>query len=200
MASGHTSSGAGPQLLSFSKNLQQHLTELSLRMNPKEVRVRHLRALTTLTALQKLQLHASYYQDLERETLALKLPNLVSLHMYAFKQGEIFISCPKLAEAVFKGTKSLDIDLEDAALDNLVLVGCKMVIFNLYSSENQLENLRSLCVIGCSELGTHLIERVSHMRHLRSLVYRDFPATCMPRSFPHGLQTSELAPSEALIW
>ncbi|CAL5225796.1 g8572 [Coccomyxa viridis] len=42
----------------------------------------------------------------------------------------------------------------------------------------------------------HILQDVDHMTHLEQLVYTDFPAACMPQSFPKSLQSITLFPQD----
>lgn len=183
---------------SLSTDLRHHLTELSLWLRGKKVKVQYLETVGMLTGLQKLDLGlASPNYDMAGQTLVLILPHLVSLTMYGFEQGGIALSCPKLTEAHFEVTKSLHLEVEYPSLDSLTLNACKGIRLALHSHKDQLQNLGYLRVVDSTEIGKHLIEDVSQMRQLWYLEYLDFPATCMPASFPQSLQHLELMP---LTW
>ena len=194
-----------PVPLSFSANLRLHLTELSLKLGHTKYEVGHLEPLNMLTALQTLEIGeflpgtrpswCVHHYNLAGKSLDLNLPHLVSLGIYAVKHSRIVLSCPKLAEAIFRFTAFLEIRVKDAVLDSLEFCSCKEFQFVTTSHKKRLQNLRSLQVLECSEIGGSICDDVSHMRHLQTLVYRDFPATRMPSSFPQGLQTLQLAPS-----
>ena len=199
MASGLIPQGDGPELSSFSANLRLHLTELSLRLDHRESGVGLLEALNMLTALQKLEIGflqsgpswLPHHYSLAGKRLGLKLPHLLSFGMYGFSHGEFVLTCPKLAEAKFKATACLDMEVKDATLANLELLKCHFVTF---SPKEQLQDLQSLHVLECSETGRSLFDDVNHVRHLQTLVYKYFPETCMPRSFTQSVQTLQLAP------
>ncbi len=161
-----------------------------------------------LHALQKLRLDGKsppwykaggprdiHYCTLSEKRLALKLPNLVSLHLRGWKKGRIGLSCPKLSELSMLETHSLQVEIKDAALESLVLLKCSIIQFAWNSPQIQLQSIKTLFVTECFEEGRHLIQDVSQMIHLESLTYRDFlvyhfedPAGCMPPSFPQSLQ------------
>ena len=73
--------------------------------------------------------------------LTLKLPNLVSLRLYALCQGVVVVSCPKLAWIRVGSTESLHIKVEDAALQSLCLSGCKKIQLALQDQLRSLEGL-----------------------------------------------------------
>ena len=204
-----SSAYAGPQLSTFWENLRQHLTELTLAVYHHQSRAPHLESLGMLTALQKLKFDGrppplgagdgasvgqSPYCTLPGKKLALNLPHLTSLRLSGLKAGAIVLSCPELTDISLVDTQLLRLKIEDAALESLVLTQCKPVQFALTSPETQLEKLRSLSVRKCSESGRHLIQDISHMSSLQTLRYGEFPAACMPSSFPQGLQDVSLNP------
>ena len=207
MASDLIPNGDWPEPLSFSASLRLRLTELSLRLYHRTFEVGHLEALNMLTALQKLEIGnvqpgtrpswCVHHCNLAEKRLDLKLPHLVSLGMYAVKHSTIVLSCPKLAEAIFRLTAFLEIQVKDAVLDRLEFSSCKDIQFVILSPEEQLRNLRSLHVLKCGVIGGSIFDDVSHMSYLETLVYLDFPATSMPSTFPQGLQTLQLAP---FVW
>ena len=182
------------------------MTKLSMGLDHSESEVGHLEALNMLAALQTLEIYFLQpdvarlswrfpHYNLAGMRVDLKLPHLLSFDMYGFSHGKIVLSCPKLAEVTFEATSCLEIQVKDAVLNSLELSSCKDFQFVTTSHEKQLQNLRSLQVLECSKIGGSICDDVSHMRHLQTLMYRDFPATRMPSSFPQGLQTLQLAPS-----
>ena len=185
MASGSIAS-FGEQLSSFSTNLRQHLTELSLlRLHGKEGKAQqHLEALGMLTALRKLGVgwYRPHY-DLAGQNFVLNLPHLVSLEMCGIEQGVVVLSCSKLTDVFFESTQSVQIEVEGASVDTLTLNWCKDLRLVLHSHEAQLQKIEYLRVVDCSEIGKRLIDDVRQMRQLWYLEYIDFPATCMPASF-----------------
>ncbi len=199
MASGSIAT-FGKELSSFSTNLRQHLTELSLlRLHGEKGKAQqHLEALGMLTALQKLGVgwYTPHY-DLAGQKFVLKLPHLVSLEMSGIEQRVIVLSCSRLADVFFESTMSVQIEVEGASVDTLTLNWCKDLRPVLHSHEAQLQKLEYLRVVDCSEIGKRLIDDVGQMRQLWYLEYIDFPATCMPASFPKGLQHLEVLP---LTW
>ena len=84
--------------------------------------------------------------------------------------------------------------LKDDDLEFLMLQDCKHVRVEGITFENNLLSLRSLIVSGCRLSGRHILQDVDHMTHLERLVYTDFPAACMPQSFPKSLQSITLFP------
>ena len=182
--------------LSYWANLKQHLTTLSLHILPEKGDARHLGTLSMLTALQSLTVSTGMLSHcaMSGETLALKLPQLTFLNMSYIGDGELVLSCPKLAVASFYDSLSLRIVVEEAALAHLTLRKCQRVDFALTPPRDQLLNLVALSVLHCSEVGRSIIRDVSQMRHLQTLEYNDFPVACMPTKFPHGLQNVALCP------
>ena len=149
-----------------------------------------------LTALQKLEVrfvHGWLNFDLSCETFALELPQLVTLEMVAIEHGQIILSCPKLADICFWHFKSMRIKVKAAALARLTLASCKMINFTLTLPKDQLRLCNFLSVKESSEVGTHLIESVSHMTQLQNLEYEGFPAACMPKSFPQQILDMSLS-------
>ena len=208
LASGNVAPGAGPDLMSFSANLQQHLTQLTLEMYLGKGEAAPVGALGMLTALERLTVDFAVpdighlydvpqaHHSLSEGKLVLKLPHLVYLHLTFLAQGELVLSCPQLAEARIECTIALHIHVEDAALTSLVLLECKEVQCSVRSPEDQLLSLVELCVCGCDEVGRHLIQDVGLMRHLQRLDYQRFPAECMPQSFPDTLRAIQLFPHD----
>ena len=194
-------SATDPKLSSFSVDLGQHLTELNLRLQSETGYVHHLNALGLLTALQKLELGCfnrnEWYRedcDLAGEKAVWKLPHLVSLCMYELWQFRVVLSCPKMTKADFDRMEHLHVEAKHAALRTLILDYCNDLRYTLHSPEDQLQNLTSLVVLGCSEDGRHLIEDVSCMKQIQELEYKRFPAACMPAKFPQSLQDLILMP------
>ena len=148
-----------------------------------------------LTSLKTLRIqcvkyterHAEYH-DMSGKTVVLKLPHLASLQLRAFQQGQLVLSCPKLAVAHILKTKSLRIVVEDASLAEVELYRCEMIHFAMHEPEEQLKTLRSLKVRECTEVDKHLIENVGKMTRLQVLDYRNFSASRMPKSFPQKLE------------
>ncbi len=197
--------GAGPELSSFGAHLEQHLTEVEVGLDPGEGKAWHVETLGMLTALRTLKFgccprplgEPHSYCNLSREKLGLKLQHLVCLWFIGFEEGELTLSCPKLAEAMFQGTNNVRIELEDAVPTSLRLTDCKDMQFAVTSPETQLQELADLAVIFCSEVGRHLIEDAGHMRRLEKLDYKPFPAARMPKCFPQSLCRLDLF---ALDW
>ena len=174
-----------PELSSLWANLKQHLTELKIWLDRKEVEVQCLQSLGMLTALQNLELYGPYsLHGPSGAAYTLKLPHLASLYC-ASLSGELVLSCPELLRARFSFTSLRPIMVEDAALEDLVLKDCNNIHVAL--AQDQLLKLKVLIVQECREVGRHLIEEVSEMRNLRTLAYEPFPTACMPTSFPLSL-------------
>ncbi len=182
----------GQELTSFWTNLTQHLAELKLWLGTKEVECQRLGSLGMLTALQKLELYGPCTLcGPFGEAYALKLPHLVSLYLTSF-DGELILSCPELTWAKFATAHLRRTSVEDAALEDLVLYNCKNV--HVAMAQDQLLSLKVLIVEQCYEVGRHLIEELSQMRSLRTLVYESFPAAYMPNNFPYSLREFLLFP------
>lgn len=221
LSSGCRIPGAGPELSSFWPNVQQHLTELSLQLYPEEAvegHMQNLEALGTLTALQKLEVWCIVPEEwseesrewpeeplewsegplairsMSGESLTLKLPHLTLLRLHYLMDGVIYLSCPKLTIARFEETNSFCIEVHEAALERLELDDCRGVQCMIRSPEDQLQSLKHLVVVGCSEEGHCLIESLAHTRQLETLIYKGFPETCMPTEFPEGLRKCEINP------
>ena len=126
--------------------------------------------------------------------LVLKLPHLVDLYLKHPEEGELVLACPKLAKAELKCARSLQLNVEDAAMECLRVTYCYSVQLTLSFPAHQLGKLKDLHVSDCTEVGRHLIEDVALMKSLRELCYIGFPAVRMPRSFPRSLQDIELRP------
>lgn len=211
MASGGVVPGLGPNTSTFLANMKQHLTKLTLWMRPQGEEVRYLDSLDMLKALKKLELrrdHPFLYDpekikllvtlppshEIPGETLTLKLPDLAELDWHDIQplQKELVLSCPKLAHADFVGIESIRIKVEHALLKCLTLAG-RDTLFVVDHPEVQLQSLQSLNVDESSETGRHLMQDLDQRTNLKCLRYVDFPATCMPTSFPGSLQEIELS-------
>ncbi len=90
---------ANPELLSFSANLRQHLTELTMWMDNSKGIPRRLGALGKLTKLQSLvvtcdeeDIESGLFHDLSGQRLVFKLPELTSLHLEGLWHGEVVFS------------------------------------------------------------------------------------------------------------
>ena len=191
---------------SFRTNLEQHLAELDLELSessPQTVGAQQLGALGRLKALRRLQLgwggpspaclrELHPYRNMAGEKLCLKLPHLVSLRLSTFKQCEILVSSPKLAEVQVYDTESLHIVLEACALEDVTLMRCESIQLTRTSPQQQLQNMKCLLVTDSCEVGRHLIEDISHMRDLQELYYFQVPAECMPGNFPERLRRVRL--------
>ena len=129
------------------------------------------------------------------ERLALTLPHLEFLELSALQRRDVFLTCPKLAEARFILADSLRIKIEDAALASAVFASCGRVELVDSTTEDHFLGIKSLEVGSSGKLCRHLIEDIGQMRHLEKLIYRDFSAASMPRSFPTSLQHIQLEPS-----
>ncbi len=199
--------GVGLELSSFWADLKHHLTILTLTIYLGEGKVQYLRTLGMFTALRELcigcheyAIGASYdsyspYHDLLGEELALKLPHLVSLRFQAFRRVKLVLSCPKLTDARFVRSDSMHIAFENASLPTLVLKHCQKVTVATSSPKEQLQNMERLEVNDCSEEGSFIMEEIGFMmKHLKSLVYTEFPAVHMPNKFPQNLWKVVLCP------
>ena len=194
--------GEGLAHATFATSLNQHLTELNLQMSPGDGATHVLNSLGMLSALQKLKLDCASWQlgwstaparvNLRGKKLPLNFPHLVSLQIDCLEQGELAISCPTLAEAVFARTSDLCIVVNNAALTHLRLYNCSKIKFAMTPPKNHLQGLRSLSVKGCSGIGRRLIEDVGHMGQLHCLSYKHLPASRMPTSFPQSLRELSL--------
>ena len=194
---------AGRKAASFWVDVRQHLTKLTIATSHGRNDAHDLEMISTLTALQELVICDSrkpYYSQgqslrhLSQETIALSLPGLVSLRLSDLEEGTFVLLCPKLAEAHLVNTKALRIKIECSALGSLMLADCSSLQVEVDSCEDQLWNLKNVYVTKCTEVGRHLLEDMHHMKHLESLEFGDFPAVCMPESFPQSLQELYLYP------
>ena len=199
MYAGSTASCAGPTLSSFWADLQQHLTNLTLGLRPGKSAAQ-LESLGRLTALTTLiiwgPVHSGPpYHDMSGEKLALKLPNLCFLCVQNLKDGELVLSAPRVEQAWFINTKSLQITLlEVHDLDCLYLKKCKQVRVAGNALKKQLKKFRSLLVTNSSEVGRLIIQDLGQMQRLERLLYAGFPAACMPASFSQNLDSIALNP------
>lgn len=201
MATNSLALGASPELSSFGAQLKHHVTELEVPMKPGKGKGQHLEILGKLTALQKLKAGYGHplgeWHGLSGEKVALKLPHLVSLTLCGFGEGQVVLSCPKLAEAQLTDLHHMCIWVENEDLTSLHLSDCRGVQIAMASPKDRFRNLRKLEVWYCSEVDRHLIEYADQMKRLEVLKYRPFPAACMPTSFPQSLRTVDLY---ALDW
>ena len=144
------------------------------------------------------------------EGFELKLPHLNSLRVWNHGEGKLVLSCPKLSQVWFSHNNSLRIRVEDAVLDNVALTHCKNVLLVVTFRDKWLQSLVDLDVrhsneVGrrliedfsqmhrlCKEIGRQIIEHLGRMQQLRILIYDNFPAACMPRTFPQRLQKIDL--------
>ena len=192
----HTISGVAPGLSSFAigADLSVHLTKLTLGMPLGNTKAQ-LEAIGKLKALQDLRVSwargcatcSALRGNVFEERIAWHLPQLLALSAFDLRNGELVLSCPKLSEARFQDCNSVHVKLEDAVLGDLVLKSCTGFQLAVSSPKDQFRRLTGLTVSGCSELGRHIIEDVGQMGCLESLIYRNFPAARMPRSFPQSL-------------
>ncbi len=206
MSHGSGAIGAGPQLSTFWADLTQHLTDLKLGIYCTLDGAHDLGTLSTLTALRELSIAAdaplSMRADMSDDDdnselrpyieVALKLPHLAVLGIFGLQKGKVVLSCPKLADISLLSTNSLCIAVKDAALESLEFMQCERAQFAFELPGSQLQNLKDLTALGCSELHRHLIQDVSQMRSLQKLEYVNFPAACMPSSFPQSLREIDL--------
>ena len=150
--------------------------------------MQNVETLNALLPLQrsKISFEARTYnwqsQNPGGKRLALTLPQLQSLELSAFKQGDVSLKCPKLAEARFLLASSLRIKVEDASLAILVFAGRERAELVDSTTEDHLVTSSASC-----ELSRCLIEGVGRMGHLQKLIYIAFPSECMPKSFPPSL-------------
>ena len=150
-------------------------------------------ALQSLRISYQQQMHLGYHNLQSQDhtnfemRLALALPYLITLELYALERGDVILTCPMLAEARFLLASSLRIKVEDAALASLVFAGCERVELVDSRTEDHFLGIQSLEVSSSGELGRHLIEGIGQMSRLQKFAYRSFPAACMPRSFPPSL-------------
>ncbi len=200
MSQGSIVPGAGPARSSSWANLQQHLADLTLGLHPGRGNAQ-LGSLGMLTALKMLIISRGRHhpenphRDLSGEKIVLKLPNLAFLCVSDLQNGELVLACRRLEMAWFLNCKCFKLTmLKDDDLEFLMLQDCKHVRVEGITFENNLLSLRSLIVSGCRLSGRHILQDVDHMTHLERLVYTDFPAACMPQSFPKSLQSITLFP------
>ena len=85
-------------------------------------------------------------------------------------------------------------ELQDAALSVLALIDCDQVQYAMRSPPDQLQNLTTLLVRGCSEVGGRIMDNLCHMGLLQALNDKHFPKVLMPQSFPQGLHEIALFP------
>ena len=199
MLSGSNALFAGSEPSSFRNDLKKHLTELSLLLYPHKAQL--FGSVSVLTALQSLELCpmtpgwcGPYLRDLKGQKFHFKLPHLLSLRLVHVRNGELVLSCPKLAKAHFQWTDFLRIEVEDAALECLVINDNGNFCFE--GPGRHLDKLKSLSVKDCGNMVRHLTEDLGEMNCLQKLEYADFPQACMPRSFPQSLQEIELRPCD----
>ena len=177
------------------EDVVKHLTDLSVVLHPSKTKL--LGSSDALGGLLSLELSSKWcgqwHRNLAGRKIVLKLPELISLRLDFFRNGELVVICPKLAEAHFQGMASMSIDVEAAALDRLVLRRCEGV---QYIVKDKLQSLQLLTVWKCGDVGGQLTEAVCHMTCLQTLEFRGFPAACMPRSFPASLRELWLHPED----
>ena len=176
----------------FREELRKHLTELSLLLYPHEAQC--FGNVGMLTALQRLELLpmegvwcGPVRRKLAGQKLDLKLPHLVSLRLFYLENGELVLTCPKLAEAQLQGMASMRIEVKEAAMNRLVLHGCGGVQNLVESLKDKLQSLESLSIDYCADVGRQIIEDLCQMTSVQTLEFRNFTAACLPRSFPQSL-------------
>ena len=188
--------GSGSYWATYEANLIHHLTKLRLIVDIGPNKEQDLETLSIFTALRTLKITSHYKlatcrhpcHDLSEQRVALRLPNLVELELSYLQDGELILSCPKLADIHVEETKSLDITIESSALVWLSLTNSDDLSFN--APADQLQELQDLSVRGCWEVWPNeLLEDVCHMRSLQHLEYLDISTECIPSSFPQSLQT-----------
>ena len=199
---------SGPEAASFWVDVRQRLTKLTITTSDGTDDARDLVSISLLTALQELVICDSrkpyfsqgswrnLHRDLSGETVALKLPNLVSLRLYGLAEGTFVLSCPKLAEAHLVNTNALCMKVQSSASGSLMLADCSALQVEVDPCEDQLQNLKKVYVTKCTEVGRHLLKDMHHMKHLEQLEFGDFPAACMPESFPQSLRELYLYPTD----
>ncbi len=203
MASGDKPLRANPELLSFSANLRQHLTELTMWMDNSKGIPRRLGALGKLTKLQSLvvtcdeeDIESGLFHDLSGQRLVFKLPELTSLHLEGLWHGEVVLSCPRLAKARFQNLHTMCIELEDAVLTSLSLSTSQSIELAIGLPKKLLQHLTYLSIECWNVLGRHIMDDVAHMTRLEYLYYWDFLASDMPKRFPGSLYYINLRPFE----
>ena len=192
--------GAGPALSCSWTRLQRNLTDLTLGLHSGKGNAQ-LGSLGILSALKILVIsrgqhnQGNQHRDLSGEKIVLKLPKLAFLCVCDLQDGELVLSCPSLEMAWFLNCKSFQGTLlENDRLEFLMLQDCKHIRMEWLFPEDNLYSLKSLIVSGCSVSGRHMMWDVGHMDHLERLYYTDFPAACIPPSFPKSLQSITLVP------
>lgn len=199
MSQGSIGFGSGPAISSLWTDLQHHLTGLRLELHPGKGNAQ-LGGLGMLTSLKNLTIGRWHHseRDLSGEEVVLMLPNLACLFVSGFQDGKLVLSCPRLDQAKFINTSSFQVTMvEDSGLKCLMLANCEEISFARDLRKSHFEKLNSLEVSGCTETGRHIIQDVSRMQNLEWLHYRDFPAACVPESFPQSLRSITLSPLEA---
>ncbi len=193
MLSGGNAPSAIADPLSFKEQLKKHLTELTLVLYP--YKAHSLGNVSMLTALQRLELpihftpgwYGPLMRDLEGQKIVLKLPHLVFLRLDFFRNGELVVICPKLAEARFRAMASMRIEVEEAALSCLSLAGCDRVKGLVESLKDKLQRLETLIFRHCGDVGVHLTNDICKMTCLQTLKYTGFLAACVSSSFLQSL-------------
>ncbi|KAL2052819.1 hypothetical protein ABVK25_007060 [Lepraria finkii] len=194
--------GACPQLSSFWANLQQHLTELMIEVQPGKGN-KQLESLGSLTALKLLMiLPEGPYRpgppryDMSGAKLVLNLPKLEFLFVCSLSNGELILSAPRVEQVWFINNNSFQVSMiELHDLDLLMLKDCKQIQVAGDALEKQFPKFRSLIVSGSSEVGRLVIEDLGKMQQLERESYSDFPASRMPASFLQSLEDIHLDPS-----
>ncbi|CAL5226012.1 g8818 [Coccomyxa viridis] len=194
--------GACPQLSSFWANLQQHLTELMIEVQPGKGN-KQLESLGSLTALKLLMiLPEGPYRpgppryDMSGAKLVLNLPNLVFLFVCSLSNGELVLSGPRVEHAWFMNNKSFKVSMMELHdLDCLIMKDCKEIQVAGDALEKQFPKFKSLIVSRSSEVGRLVLEDIGKMQRLVRVSYSDFRASRMPASFPQSLEDIHLNPS-----
>ncbi len=193
--------GASSKLDSFQANLTQHLTDLELKVDLGVNGAQDLESLAMLTALQRLEVQpykstssprGCPHYEMAWKSVALRLPNLVSLELSGIAEGAFILSCPKLEILRVDNSWLLHIKVEKAALDVLEVRELEDVRIDL--PVEQLQRLRSLYYGGPNMVDTHLIEDMRQMTALQELEFEDCLAEYFPSSYPQSLQKISIQP------
>ena len=188
--------GGGHLIDSHIALLIQHLTKLQLTLDLTDHGAKDLEILGKFTALRKLDISTYWYEgdadsydSLEGQSVALNLPNLISLKLYNIEHGEVVLSCPQLNLLSLDST-SLHIKVESAALRCMRLRGRTDNQIDL--PIDQLKSLHTLCVDGVGKAYRHLIREICQMKGLQKLEITDCPSECIPNSFPQSIRELRL--------
>ena len=185
---------------SFRAEVKKRLTELALVLCPSKAQL--LGNVSMLTALRRLELLSHFtpgwcgreMRNLEGQKVVLRLPHLVFLRLHLVENGELILICPKLVEAEFGGIASISIEVAEAALKCLVLIGHRRAQNQIECHKDKLKSLVSLTVSG--GMGKQLIDDLCKMTCLQTLKYVEGSAVCLPSSFPPSLRELELCPDD----